>query len=134
VQDQIPPILQLIDRFNYPIDYENTMKEFLDLLKEGKLRVPTCLNCGSRIWPPTNTCSNCYSGKIRMSKLESKGRLIEHSSSFIGSTEMLGLVEIAGIRLMGILREGNLKPGSTVKLIKCGLDKDDSPYYEFTAD
>jgi uncharacterized OB-fold protein len=110
------------------------MKEFLDLLKEGKLRVPTCLNCGSRIWPPTNTCSNCYSGKIRMSKLESKGRLIEHSSSFIGSTEMLGLVEIAGIRLMGILREGNLKPGSTVKLIKCGLDKDDSPYYEFTAD
>lgn len=134
MQDQIPPILQLIDRFNYPIDSEYTMKEFLDLLKEGKLRIPICLNCDSRIWPPTNTCSNCYSGKIRMSKLESKGRLIEHSSSFIGSTEILGLVEIAGIRLIGILREGNLKPGSTVKLIKCGLDKDKSPYYEFSAD
>jgi uncharacterized OB-fold protein len=109
------------------------MKEFLDLLKEGKLRIPICLNCDSMIWPPANTCSNCYSGKIRMIKLESKGRLIEHCSSFIGSTE-IGLVEIAGIRLIGILREGNLKPGSTVKLIKCGLDKDNSPYYEFSTD
>ena len=109
------------------------MKEFLDLLKEGKLRIPICLNCHSKIWPPANICSNCYSGKIRMSKLESKGRLIEHSSSFIGSTEILGLVEIAGIRLIGVLRQGNLKPGSAVRLTKCGIDKDNSPYYEFSS-
>lgn len=109
------------------------MKEFLDFLKEGKLRIPICLNCDSIIWPPANLCSNCYSGKIRMSKVESKGRLIEHSSSFIGSTEILGLVEIAGIRLIGILRQGDLKPGSIVKLTKCGVDKNNSPYYEFSA-
>ena len=109
------------------------MKGFLDLLKEGKLRIPICLNCNLKIWPPANICSNCYSGKIKMSRVESRGRLIEYSSSFIGTTKMLGLVEIAGIRLIGILRQRNLEPGSTVKLTKCGLRKDNSPYYEFSA-
>jgi uncharacterized OB-fold protein len=109
------------------------MKEFLDSLREGKLRIPICEDCDSKIWPPANICSNCYSQKIRMSKLESKGRLIEHSSSHIGSNRILGLVEIAGIRLIGILIEENLNPGSAVKLTKCGLDKDNSPYYEFSS-
>lgn len=68
-----------------------------------------------------------------MSKLESKGRLIEYSSSHIDGTEKLGLVEISGIRLIGILSKGNLNIGSAVKLTKCGLDKDNSPYYEFSA-
>jgi hypothetical protein len=67
-----------------------------------------------------------------MSRLNPRGRLIEHSSSHIDSTEKLGLVEISGIRIIGILSEGNLNPGSAVKLTKCGLDKDDSPYYEFS--
>ena len=127
------PLRKKIDRFNYPNDSQINVKEFLDSLKEGKLRIPICLNCDSRIWPPANICSNCYSGKIKMSKLESKGRLIEYSSTHIGSTEILGLVEIAGIRLIGILRDGNLKSGNNVKLTKCGVDKDNSPYYEFSA-
>ncbi len=132
MQNQILPIYQEIDRFNYPNYSQKTMKEFLESLKEGKFRIPICQNCDSKIWPPANICSNCYSGRIRMSKLESKGRLIEHSSSFIGSSEILGLVEIAGIRLIGIIREGNLKPGNHVKLTKCGINKDNSPYYEFS--
>jgi hypothetical protein len=68
-----------------------------------------------------------------MSKLEPTGRLIEYSSSHIDSTEKLGLVEISGIRIIGILSEGNLNPGSAVKLTKCGLNRDNSPYYEFSA-
>ena len=127
------PLRKKIDRFNYPNDSQINMKEFLDSLKEGKLRIPICLNCDSTIWPPANICSHCYSGKIKMSRLESKGRLIEYSSTHIGSTEILGLVEIAGIRLIGILRDGNLKSGNNVKLSKCGVDKDNSPYYEFSA-
>jgi uncharacterized OB-fold protein len=109
------------------------VKEFLDLLRKGKFRIPVCLKCDSKVWPPANICSNCYSGKIRMSKLESKGQLIEHSSSHIGSTEKLGLIEISGIRIIGVLSEENLKPGSIVKLTKCGLDKNDTPYYEFSS-
>ncbi len=68
-----------------------------------------------------------------MSKVESRGRLIEHSFSHIDSRKKLGLVEISGIRILGILSAGNLNPGNVVKLAKCGLDKDNSPYYEFSA-
>jgi len=68
-----------------------------------------------------------------MSKLDMRGQLIEHSSSFIGDSKKLGLVEMSGIRIIGVLSEGDMSPGSSVKLTKCGLDKDNSPYFEFSS-
>jgi uncharacterized OB-fold protein len=109
------------------------MKEFIDFLRRGKFRIPICKSCNLKIWPPSNICNNCYSKKIRMSKSEMRGQLIEHSSSFIGNSKKLGLVEMSGIRIIGILSEGNMNPGSTVKLIKCGVDKDNLPYFEFSS-
>jgi uncharacterized OB-fold protein len=109
------------------------VKEFLDFLSRGKFRIPICNSCNSKIWPPSNICNNCYSKKIRMSKLDTRGKLIEYSSSFIGNSKKLGLVEMSGIRIIGILIEENLNPGSAVKLTKCGLDKDNSPYFEFSS-
>ena len=44
----------------------------------------------------------------------------------------LGLVEISGIRVIGIINDGNVNQGSIVKLSKCGLDINNSPYYEFS--
>lgn len=109
------------------------MKKFLYYLSNGDFRVPVCDNCGTKIWPPSNICSNCFSKKIGMSKLESKGRLIEYSQSFIGESKNLGLVEISGIRLIGSLSQANISPGSPVKLTRCGLDRDNFPYYEFSS-
>ncbi|HEX2306192.1 MAG TPA: zinc ribbon domain-containing protein [Nitrososphaeraceae archaeon] len=109
------------------------MKEFHDFLSRGKFRVPICNNCDKKIWPPSNICTNCYSKNIRMSKLDPRGQLIEYSESFIGKNKNLGLVEMSGIRIIGILSEARVSPGSDVKLIKCGLDKDNSPYYEFSS-
>jgi uncharacterized OB-fold protein len=108
------------------------MKEFFDFLRRGKFRIPICNNCNSKIWPPSNTCKNCYSKKMRMSKLDPKGRLIEYSESFIDKNKNLGLVEISGIRIIGIINEGNMNHGSLVKLTRCGLDNNNSPYYEFS--
>jgi len=68
-----------------------------------------------------------------MSKLDRKGRLIENSKSFIGENKNLGLVEMSGIRIIGVLSEEGLNPGCTVKLMKCGVDKDNLPYYEFSS-
>lgn len=62
-----------------------------------------------------------------------RGQLIEHSSSFMENSKKLGLVEMSGIRIIGILSEGNMNAGSVVKLTKCGLDKDNSPYFEFSS-
>ena len=108
------------------------MKMFLNYLSSGDFRVPVCDNCSTKIWPPSNICSNCFSKKIRMSKLNSKGRLIESSQSFIGERKNLGLVEMSGIRIIGSLNQSDMSPGSLVKLTRCGLDKDNSPYYEFS--
>jgi hypothetical protein len=43
------------------------------------------------------------------------------------------LVEISGIRIIGIINEGNMNHGSIVKLTRCGLDNNNSPYYEFSS-
>jgi hypothetical protein len=40
---------------------------------------------------------------------------------------------MSGIRIIGVLSEEGLNPGSTVKLKKCGVDKDNLPYYEFSS-
>jgi uncharacterized OB-fold protein len=111
---------------------DDIIEKFLDYLSNGDFRVPICDKCRTQIWPPSNICSNCFSKKIRMSRLDLKGRLIEYSRSFIGDRKNLGLVEISGIRIIGSLSQGNMSPGSPVKLTKCGLDKDNSPYYEFS--
>jgi uncharacterized protein len=108
------------------------MEKFLNYLSNSDFRVPVCDKCRTKIWPPSNICSNCFSEKIRMSQLDLTGRLIEYSQSFIGETKNLGLVEMSGIRIIGSLNQGNMSPGSPVKLTKCGLDKDNSPYYEFS--
>jgi uncharacterized OB-fold protein len=109
------------------------MKQFHDFLSRGKFRVPICKNCDTKIWPPSNICKYCFSKKIRMSKLDPRGLLIEYSKSFIGKNKNLALVEMSGIRIIGILSERRVNPGSAVKLFKCGLDKYNSPYYEFSS-
>jgi uncharacterized OB-fold protein len=108
------------------------MKKFLYYLSSGDFRVPVCDDCGTKIWPPSNICSNCFSKKIKMSKLDSNGMLIEYSQSFIEERKNLGLVEMSGIRIIGSLNQGDMSPDSPVKLTRCGLDKHNSPYYEFS--
>jgi uncharacterized OB-fold protein len=107
------------------------MKEFHDFLSRGKFRIPICKNCDTRIWPPSNICNNCFSKKVKMSKLDPRGKLIDYSESFIGKNQNFGLIEISGIRIIGVLSDSRMNLGSVVKLIRCGLDKDNTPYYEF---
>ena len=108
------------------------MKEFLDFLRKGKFRVPICDNCNTKIWPPSNICRKCYSTKIKMSEINTKGGIVECLESFIGESKNLGLVELSGIRIIGVLSEGTMNPGIAVKLSNCGIDKENSPYYEFS--
>jgi uncharacterized OB-fold protein len=109
------------------------MKEFYDFLNRGEFRIPICDNCGAKIWPPTKFCNYCYSKKIRMSKLNTNGQIIEYTQSYIGKRNKLGVVEISGIRVIGILDDGAMNSGSSVKLSKCGVDRDNSPFFEFSS-
>ena len=109
------------------------MNEFFHFLNMGEFRIPICDNCESKIWPPTKFCNCCYSEKIRMSKLDTNGRLVEYTHSFIGKSKNFGLVEMSGIRVIGILDDGAMNVGSSVKLSRCGVDSDNSPFFEFTS-
>ena len=125
--------LQLLnDSFNYVKNVDEYMKVFHDFLRVGKFKIPVCVTCKTKIWPPSDICKNCYSKTIRMLKIPLEGRLIQNSESFIGRAKNFGLVEISGIRIIGILNDDEMRPGDRVKLIKCGVDENDSPYYIFS--
>jgi len=109
------------------------MKEFYDFLNVGEFRIPICANCGTKIWPPTNFCNYCYSKKIEMSKIDTNGQIIENTQSFKGKRTNLGLVEMSGIRVIGILDDRAIKSRASVKLSKCGVNADNSPFFEFSS-
>jgi len=109
------------------------MKEFYDFLNVGEFRIPICANCGTKIWPPTNFCNYCYSKKIEMSKIDTNGQIIENTQSFMGKRTNLGLVEMSGIRVIGILDDQAIKSRASVKLSKCGVNADNSPFFEFSS-
>ncbi len=42
-----------------------------------------------------------------------------------------GLVEMSGIKLIGAFEKVELREGLKVKMVKCGISRDGSPYYLF---
>ncbi|HJU95836.1 MAG TPA: hypothetical protein VJ643_07365 [Nitrososphaera sp.] len=54
------------------------------------------------------------------------------TQSYLKGTEgCYGLVEMSGIRLIGAFETLELREGLKVKMVKCGITRDGSPYYLF---
>ena len=54
------------------------------------------------------------------------------TQSYLKGTEgCYGLVEMSGIKLIGAFGTVELKEGLKVKMVKCGITRDGSPYYLF---
>ncbi|WP_148681183.1 Zn-ribbon domain-containing OB-fold protein [Candidatus Nitrososphaera gargensis] len=107
------------------------MQEFLDHLKKGKFMVPTCISCGSKVWPPSHRCPYCLS-KTSLKKIETTGILLEFSSSHIkGKEGVFGLIEMSGIKLIGSFGTPQLKEGMKVKMTRCGVRPDGTAFYSF---
>ncbi|HEY6950446.1 MAG TPA: hypothetical protein VI146_07535 [Nitrososphaeraceae archaeon] len=68
-----------------------------------------------------------------MSKIDTNGQIIENTRSFIGRSNNLGLVEMSGIRVIGILDDRAMKSRASVKLSKCGVNTDNLPFFEFSS-
>ena len=68
-----------------------------------------------------------------MSKIDTNGVIIENTQSYMGKRNNLGLVEMSGIRLIGILDDRTIKSRGSVKLSKCGINSDNSPFFEFSS-
>ncbi len=54
------------------------------------------------------------------------------TQSYLKGTEgCYGLVEMSGIKLIGAFETLELREGLKVKMVKCGITRDGSPYYLF---
>lgn len=110
------------------------MQKFTESLKMGKLVTSKCLSCKNLIWPPSNICPKCLVSKIEWIDVDTKGKLLEFSESFMAKSSIFGIVELhENIRLLGKIISDNpseLKKGMNVKLIRCGIENNEA-YYEF---
>lgn len=107
------------------------MQEFIEHLKKGEFRMPVCVSCGSKVWPPSHHCPHCLS-KTSLKKIKTTGSLIEFTSSRVkGKEGVFGLVEMAGIKLVGSFSDQQLKEGMKVRMIGCGVKPDGTIFYSF---
>jgi uncharacterized OB-fold protein len=93
-----------------------------------------CTTCSAKVWPPSRYCPQCLS-ETSLQIINTSGTLVHFSQSFLkGKEGWYGLIEMSGIKLIGSLERFEmfeLTEGSKVKMVKCGLRPDGSPYYIF---
>jgi uncharacterized OB-fold protein len=107
------------------------LQEFIDSLNKGEFRLPICTLCKAKAWPPSYYCPQCLS-KTSLQIIETNGTLLYFTTSYLkGAEGCYGLVEMAGIRLIGSFNTLELKDGLQVKMTGCGLKPDGTPYYFF---
>ncbi|MGH9933522.1 MAG: Zn-ribbon domain-containing OB-fold protein [Nitrososphaerales archaeon] len=104
-------------------------------MNSGKLMSTKCSLCEHVIWPPSNVCPQCLSNKIEWMDIDTNGKLIEFSESFLEEqSSVFGVVELDhNVRLIAkiqCLHVSQLKKGLPVRMLRCGM-KNSDPYYEF---
>lgn len=92
--------------------------------------MPVCTRCGKKAWPPSPTCSACYS-KTVLKQVDKKGVLIEFAASHVrGHEGTFGIVQMDGFRLVGSFGSAKLEEGMRVRMVDCGI-RNGTPYYCF---
>jgi uncharacterized OB-fold protein len=108
------------------------MQEFIDSLKRGEFRLPICNSCRAKVWPPSYHCPGCLS-KTSLQVVDTNGVLLYFTTSYLRGMEgCYGLIEMAGIKLIGSFDKLlELKDGLDVRMVRCGLKPDGTPFYFF---
>lgn len=107
------------------------LHDFIIELSKGKFKLPVCISCNFRVWPPSNYCPRCHS-KTVLENIETSGTLIEYTRSFLTGREgVYGVVDMSGIRLIATFDTSELVEGQKVNMIKCGVTSDGTAFYLF---
>lgn len=109
------------------------MNKFFEHLKKGDFKIPVCVSCKNKIWPPSYYCPSCLSNTtIILKKVRGNGTLLEFAESFIKDKQgVYGLVEIYGIKIIGSFEFKDPKEGMRVSISRCGIGQDGTPFYVF---
>jgi uncharacterized OB-fold protein len=107
------------------------LKDFIDYLVNGEFRIAFCNSCSKKVWPPSYFCSNCFA-KTELKKFETVGTVLEFTTSHVNSSRgTFGIVDLAGIRIVGAIFGELLYEGIEVRMTSCGITQDGSVYYDF---
>ncbi len=107
------------------------MKDFIDNLANGEFKIAFCNTCSKKVWPPSYFCSNCFT-KTELKKFETVGTVLEFTTSHVNNSRgTFGIVDLAGIRIVGAICGELLYEGIEVRMTSCGINSDGSVYYDF---
>jgi len=107
------------------------LKEFIEKLNKGEFRLPVCTSCNAKVWPPSKYCPECLS-KTSLKIIDTRGTLLHFTQSYLKGMEgCYGLIEMSGIKLIGSFDTLKLREGLKVKMVRCGVRPDGTPYYVF---
>jgi uncharacterized OB-fold protein len=90
-----------------------------------------CTSCKLKVWPPSSYCPQCLS-KTSVQVIDTGGTLVHFTTSYLQGREGgYGIVEMSGIKLIGSFDTLEMKEGTKVKMVRCGVMPDGTPYYFF---
>ena len=98
------------------------MNKFESELKAGNFVTSECTYCDKIVWPPSDYCNSCFRD-VNWRKVSENGTIIEISRK---ENDVFCITEFEDkIRVIGKLNAEihMVKPGQTVKLVKCLLDE-----------
>jgi len=115
--------------------------DFVDHLEKGKVMATRCRKCGSNYFPPRMDCPKCVGSDVEWFEIKGNGSLVTYTIVNYGPTGFeddapynLAVADFDGIRVFGRLsksmKEGDIKPGMSVKVVPARLS-DDRIGYEF---
>ena len=98
-------------------------------LKKGNFIIPECNHCKIILWPPSEYCNQCFN-ENSWRKCSCTGKIIEFSKK---ENVYFCVAEIENsIRIMGEIVSGIPKNGGSVKVVDCGITKNNY-FFKFSA-
>ncbi len=98
------------------------MERFFEELKNKKLKVPKCRDCGKHIYPPRDFCPFCSSENVEWVEVSGDGTLYAYTINNNGihfTDQTIGIVELKeGFKIFTLIGKPleELKIGQPVKL------------------
>lgn len=114
---------------------ETKASDFVGYLEKGNVMATRCRRCGTNYFPPRLDCSKCLGSDVEWFELKGEGRLVTYTVVNYGPTGFendapytLAIVDFNKVRVFGRLsksiKEGDIKPGMSLKILPVKLPGD----------
>lgn len=114
---------------------ETKASDFVSYLEKGKVMATRCRKCGTNYFPPRLDCSKCLGSDVEWFEIKGNGKLLTYTVVNYGPTGFendapytLAIADFDGVRVFGRLsrsiKESDIKPGMTLKVLPVKLPGD----------